>query len=559
MKLKSLVAFLLCLLIILATGCSETTDEALSSSPTASNTVGKATSSTIRLLYSSKDPLDPYTCVTEQNTVLSQMIFEPLISLNNQYEIEYRLAKNVLFDDMTCIVELRDAKFSDGTPLTAADVVFSFNKAKNSTTTRHQAALKYATSALADGDKKVLITLSRKDPNFAQLLTFPILKKDSDKLKDSDNRSLAPIGTGRFVFDNATAILTPNKYYYGGTCVIKKIETVDCPDNESVNQAITAGMVDLYYTDLSNNVIPKMNGTSATITQTNLVFLGINPESAQLSNSLIRQALSTAIDRQEICSTAYFSKATPALGPLPTVWKPTQGYLTIQSTANIKTATSNIELAGFTKKDKDGYYLLLNNKPITLTMLVNSENEFRLTAAEKIVESCAACGIKVNLKAVDNAQYENLLKSGSYDLYLGEIRFEENMDIGALVSLSSASSLLPTRPDESSSSSSSSSKTSSASSTSSTSSTSSSGSLSDGESSEESEIKPGEITLTTLEVYKGYYEDTYSLQDLITAFTAELPVIPICFKNGLVIYSDRFGNGITPSRSDLFHGIQYLK
>ena len=59
--------------------------------------------------------------------------------------------------------------------------------------------------------------------------------------------------------------------------------------------------------------------------------------------------------------------------------------------------------------------------------------------------------------------------------------------------------------------------------------------------------------------YKGFYNGTYTLQDLITAFNAELPIIPICFKNGMVIYSDRFGDGITPSTTELFHGIQSLK
>ncbi len=561
MRIKALTVLLLSALLTFLSGCSNAVTDTSSLVSKTTSAVSKTASSTIRLLYSSKDSLDPYSCVTEQNSVLSQLIFDPLVSLNNQYEVEYRLAFSVNTDEKICTVKLRDARFSDGTIVTADDVVFSFNKAKNSKTTRHSAALKYAESAMAQDNKTVVITLSRKDPNFANLLTFPIMKLGSDELKDSDNRALAPIGAGRFVFNNETAQLTQNKYYYGGATVITTVQTVDCPDNESVDQAITAGMVDLFYTDLSNNVIPKMNGTSANISQTKLVFLGVNPDSAPLSNSLIRQAISTAIDRQDICSLAYFSKATPALGPMPTVWKPTMGYMTIQSTPNTKTAAENIELAGFKNKDKDGYYLLLNGKPITLTMIVNSENEFRVAAAEKIVKSCALAGIKIVLKSVEQSQYNSILRNGTYDLYLGEIRFEENMDIGGLVSLDTVGAFLPTQSNEASSDSlGSSSKLSYSSSTSSTSSPSTSSSdFIDPETSSENIINPGDITLTTAEAYLGYYEGRYSLQDLITTFTAELPVIPICFKNGLVIYSDRFKNGITPSRSDLFHGIQYLK
>ena len=557
MKFEKITAIVLAVFLVLLCGCNNK-DIVDTSSVTSSVTpqVGKRASETIRLLYSSKDTLDPYTCVTEQNTNLSQLIFEPLLIINNQYEIEYRLAKKAVIKDDLCTITLRDAKFSDGTEVTANDVVFSFNKAKKSATTHYSKALKYASSAKVTDTKIVTISLSRKDPYFLNLLTFPIMKKGSDELKDTDNQSLVPIGAGRYVFNNQKETLSTNKYYYGKKSVISTIITVDCPDNESCEQAITAGMVDHYFTDLSNNVIPKMNGNTSDILQNHIVFLGINSSNPQLSNSLFRQAISSAIDRNEICNAAYYGKANPALGPFPTAWKPTEGLLSIESNSNFETAKENIELAGFTQKNKDGYYLLKNNSPITFSLLVNSNNESRVAAANKIAENLLQVGIKINVNAVKETQYYSLIKSKNYDLYLGEIRFEDNMDLGGLISLESGLALSLSNSNTSSDDEKSSKIIFQSSSK--NSSNTSNGNTVSGSSEIDQAYVPGEITLTTVDAYKGFYSGEYTLQDLITAFNAELPVIPICFKNGLVIYSDRFGNGITPSKTELFHGIQFL-
>jgi ABC-type transport system substrate-binding protein len=294
-----------------------------------------------------------------------------------------------------------------------------------------------------------------------------------------------------------------------------------------------------------------MNGNTVSVPQNRIVFLGINSKQPQLSNSLFRQAISSAISRNEICSSAYYNNATPALGPFPSLWKPTAGLLTIQSDFNTEIAKNNIELAGFTKKNKDEFYLLKNNKPITFSLLVNSSNNSRVLAANIIAKRLANVGIKINVNSVSNNKYYSLLRANQFDLYLGEIRYEDNMDIQGLISLNSASALLP-NANQSNIVSTSSNKKNEAS-------TSSSFTNSSNQASVEEILNPGEITLTSLEAYKGFYNGDYNLKDLITVFNAELPIIPICFKNGMVIYSDRFGNGISPSTTELFHGIQYLK
>ncbi len=557
MKRKKFIALFMSLTFLFLAGCSARTAE------TSSYTSSKIDSSiagnnVINILYSSKDTLDPYTCVTQQNDMLCQLIFEPLLVLDNDYNIEYRLAQSVTVEKNICNITIKNAKFSDGSTVTAEDVVFSFNKAKTSTTTSHAAALKYTTSVTASDSKNITVTLSREDPYFANLLTFPIMKKDSDTLKDVDNRSLPPIGAGKYIFSLATETLTVNSNYYGIKPVFDQIKTVDCPDNEAVDQAVKAGMVDLYYSNLTDNDIPKMNGKTADINQNMIVFMGVSPKSSALKNTYLKQAISSAIDREDICNSAYYSKADAALGPFPDFWEPATGYMSIQPNANKEIAKNNLSIAGYSLKEDENFYKNSNGDTLTLSLLVNKENTSRTLAAESIAEHLKKVGIKINILAYSEEEYTACLKRGNYDLYLGEIRIENNMDLGGLCNTNSASVLLPGANSDSATSSDVSSRSerteevTEPTADEEVTSLSNENDLADG-------TEVGDITLTSLEAYDGFYKGIYSLQDLITAFTAELPVIPVCFKKGLVIYSDSFKADLSPSVTSLFNGIEFSK
>lgn len=554
MQFKKTLSVMLAVAVFFLTGCSNKAQ-----TDTSSESEGEIVSAAeeISMIYNSKDSFNPYSCKTNQNRILTQLLFDSLVTLNNDYSPEFRIAESAEYNEKVLTVKLRNLKFSDGSDVASADVVFSFNTAKKSSS-NYAASLKYASSATAVDASTVEFHLYRDDPYFINLLTFPIIKTDSDTLKDSDNRELPPIGCGRYILNIETKIITQNPYYTDSVSKVKAINLIDAPDSESVNQAVSNGAVDYYFTDLSDNVIPKMNGTSADVPQSRIVFLGVNSKGSIMSNTYLRQAVSAALNRDEICKSAYFSKATPAKGPFPSSWVETENYQTIETLPNSDTVVSNFNLAGYSKKSDDGYYLKKNGNELSLTLLVSNENSCRLSAAEIIEKNLEAVGIKVNLKSVSNESFKSLLKSGSYDIYLSEIRFQNNMDLGGLVSLDSATALM-TAPDTSSLSSFNvSANVSSKQASNSVPSFSSSVTASNTASDSTEEDVPV-ITLTTKEAYKGFYSGIYTIQDVITAFSAELPVIPVCFRNGLIIYSEKLGSGISPNITDLFHGIEKLK
>lgn len=60
---------------------------------------------------------------------------------------------------------------------------------------------------------------------------------------------------------------------------------------------------------------------------------------------------------------------------------------------------------------------------------MNSENSFRAAAANSIAESLRSIGFSVTVDAVPLDKYNQKIASGDFDLYLGEIKLTENLDL----------------------------------------------------------------------------------------------------------------------------------
>lgn len=561
LKLKRYISLILAVLISLScmSGCKDG-EQNVSSGSEATTGGDSASLDNFDILYCTRDYFDPYTCKTKQNFELSYLLFDPLVKLDNNFNAVNVLASSVSISGKLCTVTLKDAKFTDGTDVTAEDVVFSFNKAKASSTVHHY-SLQNAVSIKETGNKSVSITLTKSDPYFMNVLDFPILKKGSDQLKNSDNKSLPPIGSGRYLFDEDMTSLVYNPNYHGGEVKLKKIGLVDSPDTEADIHNIEIGVVDYYYSNLEDGTFPKMNGAKADVSLNNLVYLGVNQSNKYLGNILFRQALSSALNRSEISTKSYFSNARPALGPYPTVWEPAKDYQTITATANTEISQRNIADAGYTKKDSDGFYLG-GSRRISLRLLVNNDNEVRVSAAEQIAEQLKNFGIQIVVEKVSVNDYTSRINQKNYDLYLGEARLSLNMDLSELINFIAPRGYNSGNTSGTSSSSSSSPSTSSggaSSSNTSSGSTSKTASAvtSSGDSSQPADSSQPDVT--TAEAINKFYSGEYTIGDLATVFNSELPVIPICHRTGLAVYSSAIKANLVPSVSDLFFGFENIQ
>lgn len=477
----------------------------------------KAGRNSFNLLYCSSDSFNPYKAQTDLNRNLASLIFEPLVKLDNNFNAKYVLANKITLNGKVCTVTINSVKFSDGSLLNAEDVVYSYNLAKSSKT-KYAYQLYEVASVRAEGSSTIIFNLTRNDIYFEKLLTFPVIKKDSDKKTDIDGRVLSPIGSGKYIVNEEKETLTLNKAYHGKASKISEIKLINAPDPAAVAHYVEIGSTDIYYTDISDGSIVRMSGKKADVNLPNLVYLGMNESYGQLSSKELRYAISSAIDRTLITKNAYHNNATAATGFFHPAISDTAAVQNLQITADKEISVENLVKIGYNKLDNQGYRVNRSGNRIKLTLLVNKENESRVAAARLIIAQLKTVGIEVTLIECSYDQYKKLLESGSFQLYIGEVTTLANMDMYNLT-VNGGSSAYGIKKTEDA----------------------------------KTEKNEGVlISATVKDTITGFYNSKKTIADVAAVLQTEMPVIPICYRKGLLFYSERVKNIGEVSNSDIY-------
>ena len=506
---RTICVLLLVAVCLFSASCKDARGKAAAGS---SGKEEEAGSEQISLLYSQVDSFNPYTAKTKLNRQISRLLYDPLIKCDNEFNPVYCLAEDTVLDGKTCTVTLKSAQFTDGTPLTAQDVIYSYNSAIKSDTA-YKSSL-YEVSSVAVNGNTVVFTLTQFDPYFLNLLDFPIIKESSGGQKNEDGVEISPVGCGRYCISQEENALIRNENYYGKKGAVSTIKLINAPDETSVSHYVEVGTADIYYADESTVNVARMSGKRVDVNTNSFVYIGINENYAPLTSSTLRYAISAAINRKEICHSAYFDNATPAGGFFNPVIKETQPVQSLKTVSDFQITIENLSKIGYNRLDS-GYYVNDAGKHLTLTLLVNSDNSSRVAAAKLISSQCAAAGIEINVVERSYSEYMSMLSLGSFQLYLGEIRIPANMDMSAL-----------TVPG---------------------------GSASYGVKSSAVNESTGETVNTVCaEMTDRYHKGECSLCDLAGAYLTEMPQIPVCYRNGMLFYTSRIKDNVEASLSDIF-------
>lgn len=513
------------------------TSSGVSSSP--SNKTDVSPAKPVSLLYRANDSLNPYSATSKLNRQLATLMFDPLVKTDASYQPQYVLAETISYEGKTCTVTLKNTSFSDGTAVTAADVVYSYNLAKNSELI-YSYQLENVVSFTAKDDKTLTVNLKKADPYFANLLDFPIIKSGSDKLNDENMITLPPIGSGRYIIDLGNEVLYANPSYIGGVPSVSRIILINAPDKEVEKYNLETGNVSIYSTDLSDGTIPPMVGTSVPVPLNNLIYIGVNLSNSALSDVKFRHAISYALDRTAVCGDAYYTYATPAAGLYNPVWEDAKGLQNIPSEPDMQNVVANLKQLGYNNKDANGFYVDDGGKGISFTLVAYSGNEWRLTAAKLIKSQLESAGIKIELKSLGWEEYVGALTSGDFDLYIAETRLLSNMDVTELVTSGGslaygiARAVAVKNPSDTD--------------------------TSGGSADESGETEGAEETagLTLDSAVEGFYSEQLSLIDIINSFNAELPVIPVCYRSGVTVCDASLKADNVSSASDAYFGIQNI-
>ena len=232
-------------------GCGGSgSQDSSSGDSTATSTAGK--DSVIVAMPPSSEPsagFDPCIAWGCGEHVHEPLIQSTLITTNTNLEFVNDLATSYECSDdgLTWTFIIRDdVNFTDGEPLTAADVAFTINTVNASA--KSQADLSSVKKAVAVDNTTV--TLHMAKPNNALLYTLAVLGI-VPKHAYGTNYGAAPIGSGRYKLaqwdQGQQVIFTANPDYYGDAPQMQQV-TVVFMEEDAALAACQTGQVDIAYT-----------------------------------------------------------------------------------------------------------------------------------------------------------------------------------------------------------------------------------------------------------------------------------------------------------------------
>lgn len=418
-KLIKIISLLLCLSMLFSACAGEKeSEEIINNSEEVPNIettekTNKMGDGKVVLPYNETDGLNPFFAKSYENLYLSKLMFEPLYSTDSTYTVSAVIAETINVIDNVATVRLRHGVSCRGSSeITAEDVVYSFNMAKSSYGWSN--SLKGVISAQAVGQYAVDFTLDYKDIYVAGKLDFPIVKVGT-----ADVQTSVPTGSGDYYYLEGKLINVLNKEK---TIALSPIGT-----NESAENAVNIGETDVFFSDLSDCEYSAVAGTSKDVLLNNMVYLGLNSSRGALNN-YIRNAIAAKLDSEKIVVSSYQGHATAMKLPVNPESDLAGQITEIKTEGDIALANNIIDRCGYTgysgKAKTNGAYTL------SLSLMVNRDNKFRVAAAYNIADSLNECGFLVVVQPVSYSEYKQRIESGNYDIYLGEIKLDSTMDIG---------------------------------------------------------------------------------------------------------------------------------
>lgn len=421
---KSIIALLLGLMLFTLSGCSDwdtsELDDPLSDlTDYYTEKEDKAPALTsFTLPYFSNQTLDPVTCPDGAQLTLGTLLYEGLFALDEQFTLQNILAQSYSYDAAghTYTIQIRDGvNFTDGSRLSAYDVADTLQRARSSD--RYKARLTGVSSLYAEDSDTLVLTLQQDNSSFMSRLDIPIVKSGTED-------SLVPVGTGAYCWrtDDGTYLGVNSSWWQGKTLPLERIELLDCRNTDTMVYSFYAHETQLLMLDLTGTNTTSVSGSGnyTDAATTVMQYIGFNTTREPFNNAALRQAVNTGIDREGIISKYLLGHADAAQFPVSprSALYPTD--LNVSYSPDY--FASAMKAAGFSKGSSQ-----------TVTMIVNAENAFKVSMAQQIAKGLSHYDLDVEVSVLPWDQYLWALQRGNFDLYYGEVRLTADWDISPLI------------------------------------------------------------------------------------------------------------------------------
>lgn len=372
--------------------------------------------------------LDPQNSVDTFSFSVIRQIYEPLFTVDGKTKelVSVLVDKYELLDDSTYKFYLKKGvKFHNGDEMTAEDVVFSLERILKDSIFAKSRGKYIDPNGFKIIDKYTMI-MKTAGPvgDFLGSMKHPYANILCKRAVTEGGKDYArnPVGTGPYKFKKwvkgEVIELTRFEDYHGKKGNFREMRFVVLPDNSSRMIALETGKIDMNYAVpyADYERVVKENKVKV-VEQPGLVLLhiGMNTQSPKLKDPRVRQAIEYAVNKEAYNKVVYNGHATTPLGPLPTAsqWfpknpQPKWPYDPEKARALLKEAgVKNLELNLWAISAQD-----------------------RVDGATMIQGMLSQVGIKVNIQIVENAMFDDSLRKGTHDMYIGTWGMQTNRDAG---------------------------------------------------------------------------------------------------------------------------------
>jgi peptide/nickel transport system substrate-binding protein len=308
------------------------------------------------------------------------------------------------------------ARFHDGSPVTARDVVASYRAVLDPhLASPKRAALLSLRAVEEDGPRRVRMRLAAPDAAFLEGATLAVLEAaDAASPRRPDGR-LSGCGPYRLAASDARSTRLVATREGGDAPSIREIEFRVVPDAVMRTLQLEAGELDLVQNALEPDAVRHLEAAAPHLRVSRTPYdayqyLGLNHRHPALAKVRVRRAIAHAIDREAIVQHLLGGQAEVAGGLLPSHHAAYEGRLRRYAFDPVR-ARKLLDRAGLVDPDGDGPLPRLKLRYSTSTV------ELRRRIAEAIAANLADVGIAVSIESWEWGTFFADIARGNYDLY----------------------------------------------------------------------------------------------------------------------------------------------
>ncbi|MCA6998080.1 ABC transporter substrate-binding protein [Dickeya solani] len=358
---------------------------------------------------------DPIKSAQNADNWVFSNVFDVLIRVDKTgTKLEPGLAQSwtVSPDGKVYTFTLREARFSDGSPVTAQDAVFSLTRIRDSKESLWRDSYSIIDKLETRDAHTLVVTLKSPSAPFLSQLALPNASVLPEKVVSSlgeETFAEKPIGSGAFVITSWARgdkiVLAKNPYYWQADHVsLDGVEWQTIPDDNTRMLKVQAGELDAALSVPFSRLVSLQKDPNLKVAldpSTREDSLLINHSHGLLGKVEVRQALDYAIDKSAIVKTVTFNYGTVANSYIP------KGALyyyadNLQRPYDPEKAKQMLKAAGASD--------------LKLNYVVNAGDEVDEQIAVLLQQQLAKAGITVNLQKVDPSQSWSMLVAGDFDV-----------------------------------------------------------------------------------------------------------------------------------------------